>query len=204
MTPDCLFEIMKEGEWAGTMTNSTHWTERSTEDFLYSIATDFIEALKGKMKTLGMTQTKLAKEAKVNKSYVSRVFKDPGNLSLETIIKFARTVGMKVSILAYEDEADPNNTSGPIDSDVFRLCWEKAQKPRDHWSIHDGAATTTAARVLFVVPRGRHGSRVPEECGIRVATPEQVRSVFEETAITNRQMPTERGIHYVRTDTVAL
>src|SRR6267378_3009383 len=100
------------------MNNVAHWTERSTEDFLYSIATDVIEALKEKMRALGMRQTKLAKEAKVNKSYVSRMFTDPGNLTLDTIVKPARTVGMKVSILAYEARADPGNSRGPIDSEV--------------------------------------------------------------------------------------
>ena len=116
------------------MRKTTHWTQRSNEDFLYSIASDFIEALKKKMQTLGMSQSKLAKKAKVNKSYVSRTFKDPGNLTLETIVKFARTVGMKVSVLAYEDKSDPNNNAGPIDSEVFRLCWENAGQPADMWA----------------------------------------------------------------------
>lgn len=117
------------------MTNGTHWTERNTEDFLYSIASDFIEALKEKMKVLGWNQTKLASLAKVDKSYVSRTFKDPGNLTLETIVKFSRTVGMKVSILAYEDKADPTNTRGPVDPEVFRLCWENEGAPADLWEV---------------------------------------------------------------------
>lgn len=119
------------------MSNTTHWTERSTEDFLYSIASDFVEALKEKMLTLGMSQSKLAREAKVHKSFVSRIFKDPGNLTLDTIVKFARTVGMKVSILAYEDKADPSNTNGPLDSEIFRLCWEHAERPTDLWAIKE-------------------------------------------------------------------
>jgi transcriptional regulator with XRE-family HTH domain len=116
------------------MNNVAHWTERSTQDFLYSIASDFIEDLKEKMIALGMNQQKLANAAKVNKSYVSRTFKDPGNLTLETIVKFARSVGMKVSLVAYED-GDTTNERGPVDSSVFRLCWEKAKQPADRQAL---------------------------------------------------------------------
>jgi DNA-binding phage protein len=123
-------------EWEKTMTTSKaiHWTERSPEDFLYSIASDFIEDLKDKMRELNMNQSKLARDANVDKSYVSRVLKDPGNLTLETIVKFARTVGMKVSIVPYED-SDSDNERGPIDPSVFRRCWEEKGKPADMWAF---------------------------------------------------------------------
>src|SRR6266850_8043186 len=96
---------------------TAHWTERSADDFLYSIASDFVEQLRAKMKKLGMTQSKLAKAARVSKSYVSQVFNDPGNLSLVTIVKFAKAVGMKVSVVGYEDDS-ARAGSGPINSDI--------------------------------------------------------------------------------------
>ena len=117
------------------MDKMTHWTNRSPEDFLYSIASDFIEQIEGKMEALGMRQNQLADAARVSKGYVSRVFKNPGNLSLETIVKFARSVGMKASILAYEDMNDPDNTRGPINADIFRTCWQLAGTPSDMWSL---------------------------------------------------------------------
>jgi transcriptional regulator with XRE-family HTH domain len=133
------------------MNNTLHWTQRSPEDFLYSIASDFIEDLKNRMRSLGMSQTKLARAARVNKSYISRIFKDPGNLSLDTIVKLARTVGMKVSIVPYVDPDDPNNERGPIGSDIFRWCWEHADRPVDAWDIREikqRAATANAANAF--------------------------------------------------------
>ncbi|HEY6119628.1 MAG TPA: helix-turn-helix transcriptional regulator, partial [Pyrinomonadaceae bacterium] len=69
------------------MANVTHWTERSAKDFLYSIASDFIEQLQERMEAIPMKQSELARAAKVSKGYVSKMFKNPGNLSLETIVK---------------------------------------------------------------------------------------------------------------------
>lgn len=114
---------------------ATHWTERSPEDFVYSIASDFIEKLQEKMDALPMTKTELAKAAKVSKGYISRKFKDPGNLELRTIVKLARVVGLKVSILGYEDINDPDNSRGPIGADVFHKAWENAGHPSDMWAF---------------------------------------------------------------------
>lgn len=126
------------------MVNVTHWTERSTKDFLYSIASDFIEQLQEQMERIPMKQSELAKLAKVSKGYVSKMFKNPGNLSLETIVKFARIVGMKVSIVGYVDINDPANSRGPISAEVFRRTWENANRPSDMWSIKEKTAVTTA------------------------------------------------------------
>lgn len=124
--------------------SGSHWTARSPEDFLYSIASDFVEQLRAKMKTLGLSQSELALAAKVSKSYVSQVFNDPGNLSLITIVKFAKAVGMKVSIVGYEQSAKEAETVGPINSEVFRLCWERQGKPIDLWSFKEQNVATTS------------------------------------------------------------
>jgi len=117
------------------MANVTHWTERSPNDFLYSIASDFVDQLQDRMAALSMNQSELAKAASVTKGYVSRMFRNPGNLSLITMIRFARIVGMKLSIVGYEDVSDPNNTRGPISADVFRKTWEDAGRPADMWAF---------------------------------------------------------------------
>lgn len=117
------------------MANVTHWTERSPNDFLYSIASDFVEQLQERMEMLPMKQSELARAANVTKGYVSRMFKNPGNLSLITMIRFARIVGMKLSIVGYEDKNDPDNTRGPISADVFRRTWEDAGQPADMWAF---------------------------------------------------------------------
>lgn len=122
---------------------TTHWTERTPEDFLYSIASDFVEQLRAKMKRIGMSQARLAKAAKVSKGYVSQVFNDPGNLSLVTIVKFAKAVGMKVSVVGYEDTDSEGAGRGPVNAEVFRICWERQGKPIDMWSIKEQSVAAT-------------------------------------------------------------
>jgi len=139
------------------MNKESHWTERSTEDFLYSIASDFIEQLQSKMKTVGMKQSGLAKATKLSKGRISQVFKDPGNLELETMIKFARALSMKVSVLAYEDVDDPKNERGPINAEVFRLCWQHLKRPVDMWSFKQNAQAVNNTKVSwYYAPKGRH------------------------------------------------
>lgn len=123
-----------------------HWTEQSPEDFLYSIGSDFVEQLRAKMNALGMSQSKLARAAKVSKGYISQVFNDPGNLTLVTIVKFAKAVGMKVSVVGYEDT---NPGRGPVNAEVFRICWERQGKPADMWSLKEqNVANTIDVRSL--------------------------------------------------------
>lgn len=124
-----------------------HWTEQSIGDFLYRIASDFIEQLEKKMETKKLSQDDLAKRMGLTKGYISQVLNHPGNLTLGNIIRFSRALGMKASVVAYDDN-DPDNRRGPIDSDIFRICWEKAGKPLDFWAFSDkethAIATTTA------------------------------------------------------------
>ncbi len=112
----------------------THWTAQSVKDYLFRIAADFIAQLESKMDSLPISQDELAKKLGVKREHVSRLINHPGNTSLTTMIKSARALGMKVSVVAYEDN-DPKNTKGPIDSEIFRICWEKCGKPHDFWEL---------------------------------------------------------------------
>jgi hypothetical protein len=96
-----------------------HWTERSTKDYLFSITADFIDNLEDKMEAAGV----------VAKNDVSKI-------SLREMVEYARKLGMKVSVVAYED-GDPENKKGPINSEIFRACWEKCGKPKDFWDLQD-------------------------------------------------------------------
>jgi len=116
------------------MQQTTHWTEKSTADFLFRIGSDFIAQIETKMETLPMKQNELAEKLGVSKGRVSQIFNNPGNLTLSMIIKCARAVGMKPSVVAYDD-GDKENKYGPVHSELFRLCWEHSGKPRDIWSI---------------------------------------------------------------------
>lgn len=113
-----------------------HWTERSIKDYLFRIMADFIAQLEKKMESENISQDELAKRLKITKGRVSQVLNHPGNISLTIFAKYARALGMKMSIIAYEDD-DPQNKRGPINSEIFKVCWENSGKPRDFWAFQE-------------------------------------------------------------------
>lgn len=112
----------------------SHWTERSNRDFLYRIVNDFIGQIEKKMEKDNISQGKLAQKLRRSKGRISQLLNNPGNFSLITVIKLSRILGMKVSIVAYEDD-DPANTRGPINPEIFTACWEKCKNPGDFWAV---------------------------------------------------------------------
>lgn len=125
------------------MTNDAHWTERSTEDFLYSIASDFVEQLIREMKAKRITRAALAKSVQLSRARISQVFNNPGNLTLDTMVKLARALHLKVTIVAYDDK-DPGNRRGPVNADMFLLCWKHANRPFDMWDVGDPCVATNS------------------------------------------------------------
>jgi len=125
-----------------------HWTEKSEINFLFRIVSDFISQIEKKMESLNMSQDQLAKDLHISKGRVSQVLNNPGNVSLRTVIKLAKTLKMKVSIIAYDDN-DFNNINGPIISEVFKICWENAGKPHDLFSVQkSGELEQSATNML--------------------------------------------------------
>lgn len=118
-----------------------HWTQRSIKDYIFKIGADFIAQLEEKMELEGISQDVLANTLKVTKSRVSQVLNKPGNITLQNVIQYAGAVGIKVSIVAYDDD-DPENTKGLINSDVFKICWEKFGKPNDFWAFQESFTPT--------------------------------------------------------------
>ena len=114
---------------------SKHWTENSTKDFIYRIASDFIEQINAKLDEAEGNREELAKALGVSKGRVSQILNNPGNFTLKMIVKCARVLGLKVSIVAYEDKEDAGNRLGPIDSEIFRTCWNRMGAPRDYWTL---------------------------------------------------------------------
>jgi len=96
------------------------------------------------MDTSHITQDELAKKLGVTKGRVSQWINRPGNISLGKMIEYAQALGMKVSVIAYQDD-DPENKKGPIDSEIFKICWEQLGKPRDFWDVQAIANTSTGA-----------------------------------------------------------
>lgn len=114
----------------------THWTASSIKDYIFRIAADLIVQLDNKMEALPLSQDALAKKIGVTKGAVSQMFNDPGNITLRRIVKYSKALNMKVAIVAYEDD-DPDNKKGPINSEIFRICWEKSGKPREFWDFQE-------------------------------------------------------------------
>lgn len=124
---------------------STHWTERSAEDFVFRIGADFIAQLEEKMETEKISQNDLAQKIGKTGGRVSQVFNHPGNITLGNIVRYTRALGMKASVLAYED-GDPENKKGPINAGVFKTCWQKCGKPHDYWDLEH---ITTGTTVIY-------------------------------------------------------
>lgn len=119
-----------------------HWTARNIEDFRFRITADFIAQLEDKMESIPLSPKELADKLGITKGRVSQIFNDPGNISLKKIIEYSKALNMKVALMAYEDN-DPENTKGPINSEIFRICWEKCGKPRDFWALNETYNGTT-------------------------------------------------------------
>jgi predicted XRE-type DNA-binding protein len=121
---------------------TSHWTEQSADDFLYKIAADFALQIENYLEESGGNQTTLAERLKVTPARVSQVLNNPGNMTLRLIVEYARKLGKKVAIVAYDDN-DPANTKGPINSQVFERCWRRTGKPDDLFGVEDADALMT-------------------------------------------------------------
>jgi hypothetical protein len=78
---------------------------------------------------------------------ISQIFNNPGNLTLNKIVQYARALGLKVAVIAYDD-GDHINKNGPISSEIFNICWENAGKPKDFFGLQ------TSRSKLFTSDRG--------------------------------------------------
>lgn len=174
------------------MRKTVHWTEESAKDFLFAIALDFVDQLEAKMEAMGWDRAKLAQKAKVSKGYVSQVLNNPGNLSLDTIVKFARALKLKVSVVAYDD-GDESNERGPINAEIFRLCWERANKPADMWSFRESLQVAVkAVDCHYYIPEGHHGWKqsdkgVPARIAGRVITMRNFQNPHLESLSINKE-----------------
>lgn len=125
-----------------------HWTASSIEDFRFRITADFIAQLEDKMESIPLSPKELAEKLGITKGRVSQIFNNPGNISLKKIIEYSKALEMKVALVAYEDN-DPENKKGPINSEIFRICWEKCDKPNDFWAFREVDALDASLRISF-------------------------------------------------------
>jgi transcriptional regulator with XRE-family HTH domain len=118
-----------------------HWTNASIEDYQSRITFDFIAQLEDRMESLPMKQKELADVLGVSSSAVSQKLNNPDNLELKTIIAYSQALGLKVALVSYDDN-DPDNDNGPVNSEIFNICWEKMGKPSSFLALN--TATETA------------------------------------------------------------
>jgi transcriptional regulator with XRE-family HTH domain len=112
-----------------------HWTERDIRNLLSRLTFNFVAQLDKKMKSSSMTQAELATKLGVTEGRVSQVLNNESNPTLETIVKYARAIGLKASLVAYED-GDPNNYKGLVNAEVFLTCWERQGKPMNFFDLN--------------------------------------------------------------------
>lgn len=113
-----------------------HWTASNIKDFVYRVASDFALQIEKRMDTENISQRELAKRVELSEGRVSQVLNNPGNLTLRKMVEFARGLGMKLAVVAYDD-ADPENVNGPINSEIFQVCWERSGSPTDFFEVSE-------------------------------------------------------------------
>jgi transcriptional regulator with XRE-family HTH domain len=123
-----------------------HWTSANDESFINRITFDFIAQLEHQLEVSGTKQSELASHLNVSDGAVSQVLNfNRMNLNLKTMVRYARALGLKVAIVAYDD-SDPGNKRGPVGAEIFARCWERAGKPRNLLSLDKNLQTAVTDR----------------------------------------------------------
>jgi transcriptional regulator with XRE-family HTH domain len=110
------------------------WTDKSPKHFRFNMAQNFVTRIESKLDELGWSHSEFATTLGVTKGRISRVFNNPGNLTLDTMIRWCRALDLKPAIVVYEDSAVPNRDA-PIHPAVFIKCWEALECPTDMWAF---------------------------------------------------------------------
>jgi transcriptional regulator with XRE-family HTH domain len=162
-----------------------HWTQANTGDFAYSVSLDFFTQLEDHIEESGISRAEIAKKLNVTPSAVSQILNNPpSNPKIESLVKYARELGLKVAIITYDD-ADPTNEKGPIFSGVFEQSWKAMGCPRDLSSFAEISNLTVANLVRPVFVRANElvsdeGRVVTEQPDVKVN--EAVKNVVKQDA----------------------
>ena len=113
-----------------------HWTSRSIKDLTFAIAQDFSAQIEVIMENEGILRKDIARELGVSPGRVSQIFDNPDKLNLSSIVRCARAVKKKVSIVLYDD-GDVDNDHGPVSAEVFSRVWERSGRPLDFFELEE-------------------------------------------------------------------
>lgn len=97
-----------------------HWTENSVDDFAFRLTADFGREIQDAAEARNIVQDEL----------------DHESMTLAAMIRHARALGLKVTIVVYDD-GDPANHNGPINPEIFSICWANAGKPKDFFELDE-------------------------------------------------------------------
>ncbi len=111
----------------------TAW-DKDTAELKWEIAIDYLTDLESAMDAKGISRDDLAKILNVPERLINEQFGNPSNPCIYSMIRMARAIGLKISIVTYDD-GDAENEKGPIIANIFKECWEKAGKPKNGWDM---------------------------------------------------------------------
>jgi hypothetical protein len=126
-----------------------HWTSGKLDNFVFQIAADFALQLEKRLEIGPVSNRELADRLKVTAGRVSQVLNNPGNFKLRSMTEYARALGMKVAVVAYDDN-DPKNLKGPVNSEIFYRCWKLMGSPADFYEL----STVSVFGTYFAPGRG--------------------------------------------------
>jgi len=130
------------------MSTDQHWTERSVDAFVQRITFDFATQITKALEGSKSSQADLAKYLGVSEGRVSQILNSPGNLGLKNVVKYARAIGRKVALVLYND-GDSENHDGPVNSEIFSTCWERAGRPADFFAMQTTSVTQISTWVIL-------------------------------------------------------
>ena len=125
-----------------------HWTADSTEDYLYSIAADFVLQLESAMVRNKINRSRLAELLDLSDGRISQIFNNPGNLTLKKMIEYSNAIGTKICVVSYSDN-DPDNHRGLINGQIFASCWELAGKPSSFFDFREASSKAVSANRFY-------------------------------------------------------
>lgn len=115
--------------------NFKHWTAHSIQNYRFAVAANFIVQLEERLDALKISRAEFAEKMGVTPGRVSQIINNPGNLKLESAIQYAQALGLRVSLIAYDDQA--GNKHAPVNPEIFTRCWEKQGRPLDFFELGD-------------------------------------------------------------------
>ncbi len=100
----------------------------NVESHLSTITFNAILRLRQELEANNISQAKLAEAISKSPGRVSQVFNPDRPMTLKQMVKVARAMGLKASVVFYDD-GDKEDRFGPLNPGIFESCWIECNKP---------------------------------------------------------------------------